>query len=120
MADTAVTVDTALVAGASLADHPYQLAPLTRNSRFPRFTTQELASAGYPDHMHAFLWPGWQPLVTADGDTFGPGTLCRLREVQPQPGLEVEPGDLRYRNLRLLCNEGYQPCDLLPIIELLS
>jgi len=118
--DTTVAADTALVAGVPLADHPYQLAPLTRNSRFPRFTAQELAAAGYPDHLHAFLWPRWQPLVTAAGDTFGPGSLCRLREVQPQPGLAVEPGDLRYRNLRLLCNEAYKPCDMLPFIELLD
>ncbi len=44
---------------AALPTHPAQLAPMSTDGPFPRFTPDELASAGYPDHKHVFSYPGY-------------------------------------------------------------
>ena len=64
-------------AGAKTAPpHPGLMTPLTADCEFPRFTSQQLQASGYPDHMHAFYWPGWEPPRDADGVSYGPKTMC--------------------------------------------
>ena len=47
--------------------------------------------AGFPDHKHAYAWPGWEVLTDAEGVTYGPGSLCVDKVLMPRDGLIVEP-----------------------------
>ena len=78
--------------GAEAQIHGSELPPLKPDSTFPRCDSRELAVAGFPDHMHAYTWSGWQVLTDSEGRTYGPGSLCKLRKVLPREGLIVEPG----------------------------
>ena len=100
------------------AVHPHHLADLTPAGPFPRFTPAQLAASGYPDHMHAFFWPGWQPPLAADGLPYGPGSLCQDGQVVPRDGLTADPGRLALPWLTLACSPDYAPCDLLLFVEL--
>ncbi len=62
--------------GEVLPDHPAELPALGPDTTFPRCTAAELESAGFPDHMHAHLWPSWQVLTDDQGVPYGPGAFC--------------------------------------------
>lgn len=100
------------------AMHPHHLADLTPNGPFPRFTPEQLAASGYPDHMHAFFWPDWQPPLAADGLPYGVGSLCRRGQMVPRDGLTVDPGRLALPWLTFACSPDYAPCDLMLFVEL--
>jgi hypothetical protein len=100
------------------AVHPHHLADLTPTGPFPRFTPAQLAASGYPDHMHAFFWPDWQPPLAADGLPFGVGSLCRGGQLVPRDGLTVDPGRFALPWLTFACSPDYAPCDLMLFVEL--
>jgi hypothetical protein len=110
----------AVAAADPLPQHPAQLAPLTRESTFPRFTPEELAAAGYPDHKHVFGYPGFVPFTDADGQTYGPSTLVRGRLILRRDGLSVTDTDARYRCLRLRLAPDAHAWQALPLLEMLD
>jgi hypothetical protein len=97
--------------------HPSHMTPLTPDAEFPRFTADELRRGGYPDHLHAFFWLDWTPLVDDDGRTYGPATLCKAFKLVPRDGLEVESGRIRYANIDIVFNPEYLTCDIMPFVE---
>ena len=107
-------------AQAAAPTHPSQLPPLTPDAVFPRCSAADLASAGYPDHQHAWTWPGWQAPTGADGLAHGPGTLCSRVEVLPRPGLVSTDAEQRLGPWILTHNPGYTACDMLGFLELLD
>jgi len=110
-----------LGAGAALAQtHSSQLPPLTVDSVFPRCSGRELEVAGFPDHLHAHAWHGWEPLVDADGVTFGPGSLCDRKVLLPRDGLVVYPDQKQYGQFVMRHNPGYSDCDMIQYIEMLD
>ena len=124
--DAATTTDAQPAAEAVVAPsgvlpvHPHQLARLTPESTFPRFTPQQLAAAGYPDHLHAFYWKEWEVLTDEKGRRFGPGMFCDGSTLRDDAELTGSAGDLSHRNIRLVFNPDYQPCQVLPFLELLE
>jgi hypothetical protein len=100
--------------------HPTELAPLSPDSEFPRFTPEQLAAAGYPDHMHVWGYPGFEPFTDEHGETYGPFSLCRGTLVLPRDGLETEPGHIRYRGVHLVHNPDFQPYQVMPMVEQLD
>jgi hypothetical protein len=74
--DAGTAADEPAGATANLPTHPHELARLRADATFPRFTAAELRSAGYPDHLHAYEWPGYEPPRDAAGETYGPRSLC--------------------------------------------
>jgi len=111
---------TAAGATADVPNHPALLAPLSPASTFPRFTAAELEAAGYPDHLHAFTYPGYAPLTDAAGETYGPLSLASGTRVLERAGLVCAPGEIRYRGLSLRFNPGYEAHQMLPMVELLD
>jgi len=113
-----------LLTGGSLAaelpDHPAKLAPLTPESTFPRYTPEELAAAGYPDHLHMPNYGGFEPMVAADGETYGRWSLAQGTMVKPREGLIISPGSIQYRGIHLHYNAGYAEHHMLPMIEVLD
>jgi len=116
----AVGVPACAGAPGELPDHPAELAPLRTDSTFPRYTAEELAAAGYPDHLHLDAYPGYQPFTDPSGDTYGPRSLASGARVLPRDGLETRPGEIRYRGLVLRYNPGYETYQMLPMVELLD
>lgn len=117
----AVLSMTVLGAGAADAQlHSSQLPPLTNEATFPRCSGRELEVAGYPDHQHAQNWYGWEVLTDADGQTYGPGSLCNRQELLPREGLIVYPDQKQYGRFVLRHNPGYSDCDMIQFIELLD
>ena len=109
------------LAGAVTAQtHPSQLPELGPDTVFPRCTPEELAAAGFPDHLHAYWWPGWQVKTGSDGLTYGPGSLCDHKELLPREGLVVGEAEKRFGNFVVLHNPQYRPCEILPLLELLQ
>jgi hypothetical protein len=104
-------------AAAVPAVHADDLTPLTPETTFPRFTPEELRASGFPDHMHAFAWSDWRPPADAEGLSYGPGSLCRDRQVLPRADLLAEPGRTVFEPFVLHYNPGYQPCDLMIFVE---
>lgn len=100
--------------------HCSELPPLTVDGTYPRCSSRELAVAGFPDHMHAYAWYGWEVLTDDEGLTYGPGSLCVGQEVVPREGLVVEPDRKAYRQISLSHNPGYAVCDMIPFVELLD
>lgn len=100
--------------------HAGLLTPLLSDTEFPRFTSAQLQSHGYPDHMHAFYWSVWSTAVDHDGRTYGPGSLCDKHEVLPREGLQVIPGHIVYGQFDLTFNSQYGDCDLILFPELLE
>lgn len=103
-----------------LPGHANDLPMLTPDAQFPRCTYLELREVGYPDHMHAWNWSDWQPLTDANGDTYGPHTLCAGEEVLPRPGLVSEPATQRLGHFAVHHNPLYPACDMLYFLELLD
>lgn len=102
------------------ARHPALLPPLARDATFPRCTPADLAAAGFPDHLHAWNWPGWVPPVGADGRAYGPGTLCARGVVSDRPDLDSGAAAQRLGPWILLHNPGYAACDILTFMEVLE
>jgi hypothetical protein len=100
--------------------HPSLMTPLTPNGPFPRFSAEQLAAAGYPDHMHAFYWQGWTPAEDSDGKTYGPGSMCQQGRLLSREGLEFGPGRLDYGHFTLHYPAEYpgSPCDMVRFVEL--
>jgi len=98
--------------------HSHLLADLTPDGPFPRFTPGLLRASGYPDHMHAFAWSGWEPPVDKDGLSYGPGSLCCNMAVVPRDGLTVEPGSIRYRSIELTFDPAVEVCAIMPFVEM--
>ncbi|MFH1845434.1 MAG: hypothetical protein ABIF77_19795, partial [bacterium] len=94
------------------------LPALTPDGPFPRYSPEQLQSSSFPDHMHAFYWPGWSPPVDHDGSPYGPGSLCSGDAVIPREGLIAEEGHTRYGQFEMFFNEGYGQCKLMKFIEL--
>jgi hypothetical protein len=67
--------------------------------------------------MHAFTWPDWQPLTGPDGLPYGPGSLCLQKAILPRPSLAVDSTAIRFDCFELEFNPAYQPCDLMPFVE---
>lgn len=100
-----------------LPEHPAQLPSLSVDDTFPRFTPEELASAGYPDHGHVYGYPGYEPRVADDGTTYGLFTLARGTKLLPREGLVVEPGQVRYRHVHLRHGPGLTSAGVMPVVE---
>jgi hypothetical protein len=100
--------------------HPFELPPLAPDTVFPRCSRAELASAGYPDHMHAWVWSTWEPPRGDDGLPYGPGAFCDDRTLIPRPGLVVGEDRQRFGPFELRHDARYAPCDMLPFLELLD
>ncbi len=98
--------------------HPHLLADLAPDGAFPRFSAAELAVSGYPDHLHAFFWPDWQPPIDAKGLPYGPGSLCSAGAPRARSDLLVSPGRVAHGPLVLLHDPAYRPCDLMLYVEL--
>jgi hypothetical protein len=105
---------------APVPDHPSLLPPLALDNAFPRFTSAQLAAAGFPDHLHACRAPSWVPLVDEAGETYGPFSLARGTEILPRPGLAIEPGAIRYRGIQVFHETAAPATLLLPFVELLD
>ena len=106
--------------GAAAQIHCSELPPLTPDTTFPRCSSRELAVAGFPDHMHAYGWSGWQVMTDSEGITYGPGSLCYQRELIPTEGLVVDPDQKSYGQFVLRHNPGYKDCDMIPFLELMD
>lgn len=116
-------VVSALPAMALLPDHPSELAPLTADAQFPRYSDRELALAGFPDHLHGWWWSDWEVMQTAEGEVYGPRSICsRNKELNldAAPGLVAEPGHLQYRHLDMEYNPGYATCDMALFLEIMD
>ena len=100
--------------------HSSQLPALTLEGPYPRASESVTGKVGFPDHLHEYLWDGWKPMVGADGQTYGPGSLCHANVPIPRPGLVIEPDTKKYGPWVLHHNPGYGDCDMLPCIELLE
>lgn len=98
--------------------HAHRLRDLNADGPFPRFTPAELMASGYPDHLHAFTWPGWRPLVDAAGRLYGPGSLCERGQPRPSTVWNVEPGHLTYGPITLTHPAVYRACDVAFFVEL--
>jgi len=105
---------------AGLPTHPSELAPLTPQSQFPRFTAAELASAGYPDNLHTYAFGPFEAMRDPAGEPYGPFSLVRGRAVLANDEVVSEPGRLFYRGLELHFDPGYQDWQMLPMIEMLD
>jgi len=101
-------------------EHCSQHAPMSIDATYPRCSEEDLASAGYPDHMHSHWWPGWQVLTDDDGTAYGPGAFCNRKTLLERPGLLVEPGRTSHGHFVTIQNEAYQPCDLMRMLECLD
>jgi hypothetical protein len=109
------------VAGPACAQmHSSELPPLTLEGPYPRVSEAVAGTLGFPDHRHEYHGGGWTPAVGADGQTYGPGSLCRLNAPVPRPGLVIEPASKSYGPWVLRHNPGYGDCDMLPCVELLE
>lgn len=101
--------------------HCSQLPPLTRDGDYPRCTHRELTVIGYPDHMHMHHWSVWETPLAADGQPFGPGSLCKGRVLKAEPPrLVLGEGETRLGRYRLRHHPGYRPCDMIAWLELLE
>jgi hypothetical protein len=103
-----------------LPTHPAQLPELAPDTTFPRCTAAELESAGFPDHRHAHWWSTWNVRTDAEGQTYGPGAFCDKKTVLPREGLVIGSDHKAYGNYVVRHNPAYAPCDLLPLLEMLT
>ncbi len=109
-----------LAGGAGAQIHCSELPPLTPETVFPRCSSDELAVAGFPDHMHAYTWPSWEVLTDPEGRTYGPGALCEMRQPLRREGLIIEPDQKSYGQFVLQHHPGYKDCDMIQFLELMD
>jgi len=100
--------------------HPSEMPKLSNEATFPRCSESQLASAGFPDHKHEHHWYGWEVLQTADGQKFGPGSLCERKVLLGHEKLIINPGEKHFGQFSLLHAPGYADCDMLAFVELLD
>lgn len=103
-----------------LPTHASELAPLTLDATFPRFHPSEIASAGYPDHMHVYGFPGYNLRVAEDGETYGVYSLARGTKMLPRDGLVTQPGVIWYRRICLTHDPALPPAGVMPAMEVLD
>lgn len=99
--------------------HPSEQPALTPETTFPRCSPAELAAGGFPDHLHAHWWPGWQVLRDDQGVTYGPGAFCDRKTPLPREGLVIADDHKAFGHFVVRHNPAYQPCDMLPLLEML-
>ena len=100
--------------------HPSQQPELTLDTVFPRCSAKQLASGGFPDHLHSYWWSGWETKIGPDGQPYGPGAFCNRKTPIPQQGLVIGEAEKCFGNFVVRHNPGYAPCDMLPLLELLT
>ncbi len=100
--------------------HGSELPELTPDAQFPRCSESQLAAAGFPDHMHAHNWYGWEVLVDDAGRPYGPGSLCTGKVRVKRDDLVSMPGEQRLGQFIMMHNPGYDNCDMLPFLELVE
>lgn len=98
--------------------HPALLPELDPDGPFPRFTAEELARHGFPDHQHRYFWPGYAPPVDAEGREYGIGSMCRGIVSKERPELETAPGLIRLGRYSLAFLEDAAPCYVAPYLGL--
>jgi hypothetical protein len=96
--------------------HANDLPPLTLDGPYPRLTPEELAASGYPDHQHAYFWPGWQVPTHEDGRTYGFGSICQGMNWLDREDVVSERGLMIVGQLKLIYNPGYKPCVMGPFM----
>jgi len=106
--------------GEDLPLHPSQQPELCAEGPFPRCTPEALASGGFPDHKHAYWWPGWEVKTDAEGQPYGPGAFCTGKTVRDTSTVVMGEGRKQLRNFVSLHNPAYRDCDFLPLLELLD
>ena len=104
--------------GSVRGGHPALLPPLTPDGPFPRATPEQLRENGFPDHQHAYWWPGWQVRHDAAGRPFGFGSICDGRNLQDRSDLVVGDSTLTLPGLVLQFDPRYRPCDVASFLEL--
>ncbi|MFO7654486.1 MAG: hypothetical protein R6X25_11810 [Candidatus Krumholzibacteriia bacterium] len=104
--------------GPHLPEHPAQLPPLSADAAFPRAAAAELQAAGYPDHHHAYFWPGYVPPAGADGTPRGFGSLCEGLVPLERPGAVLGDDEACRGQVRLRFAPGGPPCRVVPLLEL--
>lgn len=110
-----------LLSGSVVAElHSSQLPELTAESTFPRMTPEELVSYGFPDHLHAQWWPGWEVMTDTEGVTYGPGAFCDRKTPVPREGLIFGDDFKAYGHYVVRHNPGYAPCDMTPLLEMVT
>lgn len=109
-----------VAAVAQIEGHANDLPPLTPDAYFPRCTYAELEGIGYPDHLHVWNWPGWEPLQDGDGQPYGPGSICVGDSVTAFPGLVSGDSVQSLGHFVLHHNPAYETCDMLYFLELLD
>jgi hypothetical protein len=100
--------------------HPSQLPALSVDAKFPRCSPEELLTSGFPDNMHAQWWPDWEVLVDAEGNTYGPLSICKHKVLTPREGLVIEPGRHSYGLFVTEHHEAFKPCDIMTLLENLT
>ncbi len=105
---------------AQVASHPNDLPLLNSEALFPRCTYRELADVGFPDHMHAWHWSDWTPLVDENGVTYGPDSFCNGGDILPREGLVIGESVQRYGHFAIHHNPAYGACHILHYLELLD
>ncbi len=106
----------ALTAGAET--HAHNMPPLTPDGPYPRLTPEELAESGYPDHMHAYSWPGWVVPTREDGRPYGYGSICKGMVWLDREDVVSEKGLMIVDRVRLEYNPGYKVCVMAAFMEI--
>jgi len=108
----------ALAGEPAVPGHPALLPELDPDGPFPRFSAEELAAHGFPDHQHRYFWPGYAAPRDADGREYGLGSLCSGIVSKERPDLVVEPGLLRLGRYELAYKADAAPCYVAPFLGL--
>lgn len=98
--------------------HPALLPELDPDGPFPRFTVDDLARHGFPDHQHRYFWPEYEPPRDADGREYGIGSLCSGIVSKERPDLETAPGLLGLGRFTLAFKQDAAPCYVAPYLGL--
>lgn len=109
-----------VAASAQIEGHANDLPRLKANGFFPRCSYAELEGIGFPDHMHAWNWRGWEPLRDENGQAYGPGSFCVKDVIQKVPGLVSNDSVQSYGHFAIHHSVGYSPCDMIYFLELLD
>jgi len=113
----AIMISFLIVSTVGAEEHASELPELTRDGPYPRLSPEQLAESGFPDHKHAFFWPGWKPLLDEDGKPYGAGSLCKGLVWQGREDVISELGLMIIGLVKLEYNAGYKPCVMVPFME---